>query len=76
MKYHTQVLNLAGDGSGRWTLAHIGQDSVLTPLSEEDGQLWLGFNKEIATLERKLKDVDEWEKRLKELDALLKVQDL
>ncbi|KAF9071860.1 ABC transporter transmembrane region 2-domain-containing protein [Rhodocollybia butyracea] len=76
MKYHTQVLNLAGDGSGRWTLAHIGQDSVLTPLSEEDGQLWLGFNKEIATLERKLKDVGEWEKRLGELDALLKVQEL
>lgn len=80
MRYHTQVLNLTGDGSGRWTLAHIGQgDSVMTPLAEaegEGGELWLGFNKEIATLERKLKEVDGWERRLKELDGLLKVQDL
>ncbi|KAJ4468734.1 ABC transporter transmembrane region 2-domain-containing protein [Lentinula aciculospora] len=79
MKYHTQVLNLLGDGTGRWTLAHIGQDAVLTPLAEaegEEGELWLGFNREIATLERKLKEVDGWEKRLEELEALLKVQDL
>ncbi|KAJ3987046.1 ABC transporter transmembrane region 2-domain-containing protein [Lentinula detonsa] len=79
MKYHTQVLNLLGDGTGRWTLAHIGKDAVLTPLSEaegEEGELWLGFNREIATLERKLKEVDGWEMRLKELDALLKVQEL
>ncbi|KAJ3765926.1 ABC transporter transmembrane region 2-domain-containing protein [Lentinula raphanica] len=78
MKYHTQVLNLTGDGTGRWTLIHINKDTVLTPLSEGegDGELWLGFSKEIASLERKLGEVDKWEKRLKELDGLLKVQEL
>ncbi|KAJ3755407.1 ABC transporter transmembrane region 2-domain-containing protein [Lentinula raphanica] len=78
MKYHTQVLNLTGDGTVRWTLVHLNKDTVLTPLSEGegDGELWLGFSKEIASLERKLGEVDKWEKRLKELDGLLKVQEL
>ncbi|KAJ3813026.1 ABC transporter transmembrane region 2-domain-containing protein [Lentinula lateritia] len=76
MKYHTQVLNVLGDDTGRWTLAHIGQDAVLTPMAEaegDEGELWLGFNKEIASLERTLKKVDGWDKRLKELNTLLKV---
>ncbi|KAJ3936183.1 MAG: ABC transporter transmembrane region 2-domain-containing protein [Lentinula lateritia] len=76
MKYHTQVLNVLGDDTGRWTLAHIGQDAVLTPMAEaegDEGELWLGFNKEIASLERTLKKVDGWDKRLKELNTLLKM---
>ncbi|KIK70089.1 hypothetical protein GYMLUDRAFT_34553 [Collybiopsis luxurians FD-317 M1] len=79
MKYHTQVLNLLGDGTGRWTLTHIGKESVFTPMAEADGEegvLFSGINREIISLERKLKEVEGWEKRLKELDTLLKVQDL
>ncbi len=35
----------------------------------------VGIDREIITLENKLKEVDVWEKRLKELDSLLSVQE-
>ncbi|KAF5390076.1 hypothetical protein D9757_003756 [Collybiopsis confluens] len=79
MKYHTQVLNLLGDGTGRWTLTHIGKERAYTPMTEvegEEGELFSGFNREIISLERKLKEAEGWEIRLDELNDLLKVQDL
>lgn len=62
MKYHTQLLTLAGDGSAGWTLTRVGT-------AEER----MGIDREIATLESKLADVDKWQRRVKELDVLLSV---
>jgi ATP-binding cassette subfamily D (ALD) long-chain fatty acid import protein len=64
-KYHTHLLTLSGDGSGSWTLTRVGTD-------EER----MGIDREIATLEAKLAEVDAQEERLRELDALLGVQEL
>lgn len=36
----------------------------------------LGFEKELASLEAKLAEVDDWQNRLKELDGLLSVQEI
>ncbi|KAJ7190946.1 ABC transporter transmembrane region 2-domain-containing protein [Mycena pura] len=63
-KYHTLLLTLTGDGSGRWTMARVG-----TP--EER----VGVEREIATLEGKLAQQPMWERRVKELDKLLSVQE-
>ncbi|KAK0211442.1 ABC transporter transmembrane region 2-domain-containing protein [Armillaria fumosa] len=63
-KYHTRLLTLHGDGTGSWTLTRVGT-------AEER----VGIDREIITLENKLKEVDVWEKRLKELDSLLSVQE-
>ncbi|KAG5653735.1 hypothetical protein H0H81_010992 [Sphagnurus paluster] len=63
MKYHTHLLTLSGDGA-RWTLAQVGT-------AEER----MGIDREVASLESKLADVEKWEKRLKELDGLLSAQE-
>ena len=65
MRYHTQLLTIAGDGTGRWTLKRIGT-------AEER----MDMDREIVTLENKLAEVEKWESRVKELERLLKVQDI
>ena len=65
MRYHTQLLTIAGDGTGRWTLKRIGT-------AEER----MDMDREIVTLENKLAEVKKWETRVKELERLLKVQDI
>ncbi|PPQ84575.1 hypothetical protein CVT26_004042 [Gymnopilus dilepis] len=68
MKYHTQLLTLSGPSSqdpGKWTLTRIG-----TP--EER----MSIQKEIRVIEEKLQEVEGWEKRVKELEGLLGVQEL
>lgn len=67
MKYHNQLLTLhgpSGSSPGRWTLSRIG-----TP--EER----MSLNREIGVLEEKLKEVAGWEARVKELEALLGVEE-
>lgn len=64
MKYHTHLLTLTGDGSAQWTLTQVGT-------AEER----MGIDREISSLENKLADVEKWEKRVKELDSLLSVQE-
>ncbi|KAJ6577472.1 ABC transporter transmembrane region 2-domain-containing protein [Mycena capillaripes] len=63
-KYHTLLLTLTGDGSSRWTMTRVGT-------AEER----MGVDREIITLEEKLAEQHTWEQRLKELDALLSVQE-
>ncbi|KAJ7671532.1 ABC transporter transmembrane region 2-domain-containing protein [Mycena polygramma] len=63
-KYHTLLLTLTGDGSARWTMTRVGT-------AEER----MGVDREISTLEEKLAEQGAWERRLKELDALLSVQE-
>ncbi|KAJ7672180.1 ABC transporter transmembrane region 2-domain-containing protein [Mycena polygramma] len=63
-KYHTLLLTLTGDGSARWTMTRVGT-------AEER----MGVDREISTLEEKLAEQGAWETRLKELDALLSVQE-
>jgi len=60
LKYHTQLLTLKGDGTGSWELTRIGT-------AEER----MGIGREINSLQEKLAEVEEWERRVKELDALL-----
>ncbi|KAF9486215.1 hypothetical protein BDN70DRAFT_846696 [Pholiota conissans] len=66
-KYHNQLLTLhgpSGTSPGKWTLSRIG-----TP--EER----MSLNREIGVLEEKLKEVEGWEARVKELETLLGVQE-
>jgi ATP-binding cassette subfamily D (ALD) long-chain fatty acid import protein len=63
MKYHTQVLTLAGDGLGGWSLMRVSS-------AEER----MGVEREIVTLQDKLAEVDEWGRRLTELNVLLGAQ--
>ncbi|KAF7351077.1 hypothetical protein MSAN_01670100 [Mycena sanguinolenta] len=63
-KYHTLLLTLTGGGSSRWTMTRVGT-------AEER----MGVDREISTLETKLAEKEAWEARLKELDALLSVQE-
>ncbi|KAF8190182.1 ATP-binding cassette transporter [Pholiota molesta] len=67
MKYHNQLLTLhgpSGSSPGKWTLSRIG-----TP--EER----MSLNREIGVLEEKLREVEGWEARVKELETLLSVQE-
>jgi len=67
MKYHKQLLTLhgpSGESPGKWTLSRVG-----TP--EER----MSLQKEIKVLEEKLHEVEAWEKRVKELEVLLGVQE-
>ncbi|KAH9835223.1 ABC transporter transmembrane region 2-domain-containing protein [Rhodofomes roseus] len=64
MRYHTQLLTLAGDGTGRWTLTRIGT-------AEER----MGIDREVITLESKLAEVEQWEARVQELNQMLSVQE-
>lgn len=64
MKYHTNLLTLAGDGSGRWTLSRVGTAEEL-----------MGIDREVISLEAKLAEVGNWERRVKELDGLLSAQE-
>lgn len=64
MRYHTQLLSLAGDGTGKWTLSRIGT-------AEER----MGIDREIIMLENKLAEVELWESRVKELNQMLSVQE-
>jgi ATP-binding cassette subfamily D (ALD) long-chain fatty acid import protein len=59
-KYHTALLTVTGDGSGGWTLSRVGT-------AEER----MSVDREIATLEGKLAEVEEWDRRVQELDKLL-----
>nr|GAT42788.1 predicted protein [Mycena chlorophos] len=63
-RYHTLLLTLAGDGTGKWTLSRVG--------TQEER---LGIDREIALLESKLQEKDRWAARVKELDGLLKMQE-
>ncbi|KAG2003640.1 ATP-binding cassette transporter [Coprinopsis cinerea AmutBmut pab1-1] len=60
MKYHTQLLTLTGEGTGEWTLSRLGT-------AEER----LSVDREIHLLEAKLAEVDQWERRVAELEKLL-----
>ncbi|KAJ7151099.1 ABC transporter transmembrane region 2-domain-containing protein [Mycena filopes] len=65
-KYHTLLLTLTGgDGSAGWTLARVGT-------AEER----MGVEKEIASLEGRLQEVGEWERRVGELEGMLGVQEV
>ena len=62
-KYHTHLLTLHGpgpEGQGSWTLTRHGS-------AEER----MERDREIVMLEEKLNEVQDWEKRVKELDSLL-----
>ncbi|KAM0791110.1 hypothetical protein ACM66B_004399 [Microbotryomycetes sp. NB124-2] len=58
-KYHQHLLRLTGN-NGEWETTQIGTE-VET----------LSFQKEIESLEEKLRDVDQWKKRLKEIEGEL-----
>jgi ATP-binding cassette subfamily D (ALD) long-chain fatty acid import protein len=62
-KYHNKVLTLVGDGS--WTIMKVGEEAER-----------MERGREIANLEQKLAEVESWENRIKELEALLGVQEL
>ena len=64
MKYHTQLLTIAGDGTGSWTLSKLGT-------AEERMEL----DREIVALEGKLSEVEGWEKRVQELTKALSTQE-
>lgn len=64
MKYHTNLLTLAGDGSGSWSLSRVGTAEEL-----------MGIDREVISLEAKLAEVGNWERRVKELDGLLSAQE-
>lgn len=59
-KYHTQLLTLSSDGTHSWTLARIGT-----------AEARIGIDREIGMLESKLKEVERWESRVKEIEVLL-----
>ncbi|EJD54748.1 hypothetical protein AURDEDRAFT_110247 [Auricularia subglabra TFB-10046 SS5] len=61
-KYHTRLLTIDGDGTGRWEMTRVGT-------AEER----MGLDREIVSLEAKLADVEQWESRVRELEQLLKV---
>ena len=65
MRYHTQLLTIAGDGTGRWTHKRIGT-------AEER----MDMDREIVTLEQRLAEVERWERRVEELERLLSVQEI
>jgi len=54
------LLSLSGDGTGSWTLARIGT-----------AEARMEIDREIGVLESKLKEVKQWEKRVKELEVML-----
>ncbi len=64
MRYHTQLLTIAGDGKGLWTLSQVGT-------AEER----MGMDREILAIEEKLAEVDGWEKRVKELTKELSAEE-
>ncbi|KZT70506.1 hypothetical protein DAEQUDRAFT_744731 [Daedalea quercina L-15889] len=64
MRYHTHLLTLAGDGTGKWKLTRIGT-------AEER----MGIDREVIMLEGKLAEVGKWEARVKELNQMLSVQE-
>ena len=59
-KYHTQLLTLSGDGTGSWKLTRIGT-----------AEARMGIDREIGMLQSKLKEVEQWETRVKELEVIL-----
>ena len=64
MRYHTHLLTLAGDGTGKWTMTRIGT-------AEER----MGIDREVITLESRLAEVERWEEQVKELNRMLSVQE-
>ncbi|TFK47575.1 hypothetical protein OE88DRAFT_1811031 [Heliocybe sulcata] len=62
-RYHTQLLSLSGDGSGRTSLTRVGT-------AEER----MGIDREIINLESKLGEVESWRQRLEELNGQLGIQ--
>ncbi|RPD65642.1 hypothetical protein L226DRAFT_550601 [Lentinus tigrinus ALCF2SS1-7] len=65
MRYHTQLLTIAGDGTGRWSLKRIGT-------AEER----MDLDREIVSLENRLAEVGKWEQRVEELERMLSVQEI
>jgi ATP-binding cassette, subfamily D (ALD), peroxisomal long-chain fatty acid import protein len=61
-KYHSRLLTIIGDAAGSWNLTMVGT-------AEER----MGIDREILMLESKLAEVENWEKRVKELEVLLGV---
>lgn len=64
MRYHTHLLTIAGDGTGKWALKRIGTAEEM-----------MDIDREIVSLENKLREVASWEKRVGELEGLLSVQE-
>ncbi|GJE86404.1 ATP-binding cassette sub-family D member 1 [Phanerochaete sordida] len=64
MKYHTQLLTLAGDARGSWTLARVGTAAER-----------MGLDREIVALEARLGEVAGWERRVRELARALAVEE-
>ncbi|EPQ53461.1 hypothetical protein GLOTRDRAFT_78457 [Gloeophyllum trabeum ATCC 11539] len=63
IRYHTQLLTLPGDGTGRAVLTRVGT-------AEER----MGIDREIINLESKLGEVENWQRRLEELNDQLGIQ--
>ncbi|KAK7042991.1 ATP-binding cassette long-chain fatty acid transporter pxa1 [Paramarasmius palmivorus] len=61
-KYHTHQLTIHGDGSGGWEF---------TQLSSVEAQTSKNNQAEIEELEARLREVEEWERRIGELDVML-----
>uniref|UniRef100_A0A0W0G696 ABC transporter domain-containing protein n=1 Tax=Moniliophthora roreri TaxID=221103 RepID=A0A0W0G696_MONRR len=64
-KYHTHQLTIHGDGSGGWEFTQ----SVDTQISKNN-------QAEIEELEARLLEVEEWERRVEELDAMLRIHEV
>ncbi|THV05046.1 hypothetical protein K435DRAFT_850251 [Dendrothele bispora CBS 962.96] len=81
-KYHTQLLTIHGDGTGKWTLEDVNPFNIPDsghhgPFSGQLSRSGTATElKEIALLEKKIKEAEKWEERVKELDGLLRVQEL
>mgnify|MGYP001559180811 CR=1 FL=1 len=77
-KYHHHLLKLTGH-DGVWETSQIGTAAECAPLPSPRTLLLLtskahrhlSFQKEIDSLEEKLRDVDSWKARLGEIDAEL-----
>ena len=86
-KYHTHLLTLIGDGTGRWTFTPIASSPVehaaapdastacpTTPGGHAAGDL-IRVLEEIRSLERQLDEAKVWEARVRELEEALQVRE-
>ncbi|KAH0834768.1 ABC transporter transmembrane region 2-domain-containing protein [Lanmaoa asiatica] len=82
-KYHTHLLTLVGDGTGRWTFTPIANTDTATP-SQPDGSTCpttgpaasdlIRVLEEIRMLEKQLEEAKVWEARVRELEEALQVR--
>ena len=70
-KYHTRLLTLAGDGSGSWSLTQVG-DGAAGEVTGDDKEGCDHVYRKIGELEKRLAEVSEWERRVVELDTILR----